>query len=201
MRRCRKQSGFTLVELAASGAAVAIALVGATAALISSVQLNRSTSRARDSARTVGTLIEEIRDADFDTLLTAYDDTTHEVREGDASVALTDITPRSTSRWKIYRVEIEVVYGETVADGSLRFVTYVSDRNESSGLSTVTEEPADVAQLDGEPIDTTVTDPTVTDPTVTDPTVTDPTVTDPTVTDPTVTDPTVTDPTVGDGGL
>lgn len=168
MHRRTRERGFTLVELAASGIAVAVALIGTTAALISSVKLTDATNRTRESARTVGSLVEEIRNADFDDLVTNYHDTRHDVSNGDAAISISDITPRSASRWKLYRVEVEVDYGESVADGSLRFVTYVSDRHESSGLSGVSATAADVPQEDGQPIDVP-DDPPPEDPPPTDP--------------------------------
>jgi len=143
MRKRRKERGMSLVEVAASGVAVAVSLIGASASVISSVQLNQGTNRVRDSARAAESLIEEVRNADFDDLVTDYSGTIHHVVGGDATISVTDVTSNNLTQWKVYRVQIDVTYHETVADGTLTFVSFITDRDQGSSLAGVPETPAD----------------------------------------------------------
>ncbi len=132
----------TLVELAASGVAVAVSLIGASSAVISSVQLNQNTNRVRDSGRAVESLIEEVRNSDFDDLVTNFDTSIHHVVGGDAHIGVTDVTSNTVTQWKVFRVQIDVVPHETVADGSMTFVSFITDRDEGSSLSATPTTPS-----------------------------------------------------------
>ena len=130
----RKTHGFTLVEMAASVAVLAIAVLGTVTAVIMASELSRTTAETRQATRTNAALMESIRAAPFEQLVTTFDGTTHAFQDvmpteqqGTLSVAVTPVD-NGSAKWLVYEATITAQWDGVRGDQTMQFVTYIADR-------------------------------------------------------------------------
>jgi len=150
VKRRHAQRGVTLVEAAIGGTLVAVALVGTSGAVFSSVLLQETTTRKRNAARAVSSLIADVRASDIGDLVANYDGSTHAIDYGSGQTATATVTvaeaPGTAGARPVYRVQIAVASAGAELDGALAFVAYVCDHSDSVASGT---RLADVSTPDG----------------------------------------------------
>jgi hypothetical protein len=124
----------TVVELLATTAFVAVALVGTAAAVLESSELGRVNAQTRAVSRTIAGLFEEVRGCPFDQVVTTYNGVTRTVtgipdapRGAQARFAVTDV-PTGNTRWQVRKVLGTLTWGAGTGTRALSAVSYVSDR-------------------------------------------------------------------------
>ena len=139
MKRARKQSGMSLVELGASTIVVAVSLVGTVAAVVSGAAVSEQTVQTRAAARASSTVMEQIRAIDFAELVDRYDGKTLDLRDFDGSVengsVSISVTEEDTGNAEqVYKVVMTVTFQGSTKGEALRIVTYVANRTEGGSL-------------------------------------------------------------------
>lgn len=134
MRVRKSQRGFTLVELAASTAVGAIALLGTLSAVLMGANISRSAAETRLVARTTASLMDQIRGTGFDALNTDWNDTTHQFSDlvpgapdGTVRVSITPVD-NGSDRWLVQRVELTATWTGQGGEQSMQLATFMSDR-------------------------------------------------------------------------
>ena len=141
MEKRRRESGFTLVDLAAAVAFSSVALVATAASVISGAGMARSTAETRAAVRMSSALMERIRATPFDQLVATWNDTTHPIAEvggGDSSgTAAVRVVPLETgsTKWSVYEVTVTSTFRGAAGENSSTLVTYVCDRFSASSMS------------------------------------------------------------------
>lgn len=143
MRKRLSCRGVTIIELAATGAVLAVALVATAAAVASSAGLARTATQSRAVSRAATSLLEEVRGTRFDQLVSNWNGRTRTWTDiagvGKAvtgTVTITDAGSGST-RWPVYRANVRVDWRGATGPESMTVTTLICDRNANGSGSSV----------------------------------------------------------------
>lgn len=138
----------TLVELVATTAFVAVALIGTGAAVLESSELGRVNEQTRAVSRTVATLFEEVRATPFNQVDATYSGVTRTVtgipnapRGAQVRYVVTDV-PTGNTRWQVRKVQVVLSWTDKSGPRTFSTVSYVSDRSTASAPVLAPSNPA-----------------------------------------------------------
>lgn len=156
MKRMRKQSGLSLLELMTASVVVAVSLLGTTAAVISGASLSDEVTRMRAAQRAATSVMEDVRATDFAQLVDTYDgsrlsvsDHEHGIDDAVASVSVQQVANGSTSQL-VYEVTVDVSFESATGNRSYPIVTYVSDRVAGNSMNVPTQIEPDEETASGQ---------------------------------------------------
>jgi prepilin-type N-terminal cleavage/methylation domain-containing protein len=154
MRKNQSQRGMSLLEMSAASIAVAVALLGTTAAVISGASLSAEVTRMRAATRAASAIMEDVRATDFALLVDTWNENTvtvgaHEtgMDDGTATLSVVQVDNGSTTQI-LYQVTVTVSFEGAGGAQTYPIVTYVSDRVAGNSLSSSSTVPTGETQTE-----------------------------------------------------